>query len=595
MPQDRKIYYLLGIFYLIFNFILGYVFFFNEKRDFSNYATKSAELLKVNMSHLIEDKFCNFEHDTSCKEKFTNFLIEKAKITNLLNISVFLPTGEHIYSSNEKIVKLNNENGSLFAHHNVIQSQWMNSYTSIMGAFKKVFVSTVAVKTPSHNYILIIDFNMTDEYVTAWHDIQLYCWVVVLFSLFFFALLWQLISKNNKRMSHYIGIIQKEKEHALAVSKIKADFLETMSHEIRTPMNGFTGVLELLKDGLKNKKDKELVNLALHSANHLKMILNDILDFRKLEANKIDIEMTSFNLYQNLDKFIKVNVCSVEKSEKKLKIFLDYKLEKNLFLISDQLRLNQILQNLFSNAIKFTSTGTISLHVSNLVENDQEYLILTLKDTGIGIENHKIDSLFEKFTQADASTSRLYGGTGLGLAITKKLVALLQGKIFVESKVGLGSAFTVILPLAKEPAHYRKIGADDLGVEINTKNSLKILVVEDNRVNQIVLSSLLEKDGHSVMCVDSGFKALEVLKKESFNVIFMDIQMPGLDGVETTKRIRNTKWKKNKKLPFIIACTADAFIDKTGAIFDGFIEKPIDMQVIRVLLNAKFQANFVDS
>jgi signal transduction histidine kinase len=591
MPQDRKISYLIGFFYIIFNFVLAYVFFFNEKRDFSNYAIKSAELLKVNLSHLIEEKFCDFDTDALCKQQFTAFLTEKAKITNLLNISVFLPSGAHVYSSNEKIIKITDDISTAFGQNNVIQSEWMNEYLSISGTLEKVFVSTVAVKTPSGKYILIIDYNMTNEYETAWYDIKLYCWVVTLFSLFFFSLLGLLIVKNDKRSARYIRLIQKEKEHALSLSKIKENFLETMSHEIRTPINGFTGVLEILKSTLKDEKQKDLLDLGLHAAGHLKLILNDILDFGKLESGQIKIELTLFNLYENLDKFVKINTCSLGEPKKNLKINLDYKLEKNFFIKCDQLRLNQILQNLFSNAIKFTESGTLSLCVDLYTENEEEFLILTLKDSGIGIEKSKIDYLFEKFTQADASTSRLYGGTGLGLAITKKLVELLNGKITVKSKVGQGREFTVEIPLLRETVCFENNKVPKPLLTVKKQKSLKIMVVEDNYVNQVVLSSLLEKEGHKVTCVESGFKALELFEKENFHVIFMDIQMPDMDGIETTKRLRRIKNKKGR-FPLIIACTADAFMDKADLNFDVFLQKPIDIQNLRELLQFSFLKQF---
>lgn len=587
MPQDKRIYYLIGLFYIIFNVILAYVFFFNENRDFSNYATKSAELLKVNISHLIEENFCEFDHDVLCKENFTDFLTEKSKITNLLNISIFLPNGEHVYSSNEKNTRLTDDKCTLFGSSNYIQSEWMNDYLSIKGILKKVFVSTVAVKTPSSKYILIIDFNMTNEYETAWFDIQLYCWVVLFFSFLFFILLWQLILRNGKRQEKYIRIIKKEKEHALALSKVKENFLEIMSHEIRTPINGFNGVLELLKGTLKNQKQKDLLDLGLHAAQHLKMILDDILDFGKLEANKIKIDDISFNLYENLDKFIRINMCSIAGEKKNLKIVFDYNLEKKLIIRCDKLRLNQILQNLFSNALKFTDMGSVRLIVDSCVKDDQVFLTLTVADTGIGIDESKINYLFEKFTQADPSTSRLYGGTGLGLAITKKLVELLKGEVTVKSKLGKGSEFTVKIPLVEDFVPLKNDENSAHYIKINEKKYLKIMIVEDNHVNRIVLSSLLEKEGHMVTCVESGVKALELIKKENFDLIFMDIQMPDMDGIETTKRIRIIK-KKKKNNPIIIACTADAFFNKENLDFDGFLEKPINIKYLQILIQSYF-------
>lgn len=382
---------------------------------------------------------------------------------------------------------------------------------------------------------------------------------------------------------------QKEFEHELEEAKLKAEasskskevFLAHMSHEIRTPMNAIIGMAGLLSQSNLSSKQKVYLDAIRTSSNNLLNIINDILDFSKIEAGKLTLETVGFQP----DLLIKNTIGSISHLAAGKSILINVQLEKNVpkILLGDPLRINQILINLLSNAIKFTPEGRVSLSASY---TDKNNLILSVTDTGIGIDEEKLQVIFESFTQADNSISRKFGGTGLGLTITRQLTELMGGSITVDSKIGMGTTFKVTIPLNK--------GNDD-DVPISTKTSLgnlqklvglKILLVEDNTLNQFLATTVLESKGLQVDIADNGTAAINKLKNHTFDLILMDIQMPIMGGLEATQIIRN---ELGITTP-IIALTAKAIKGDEQmyleAGMDGYLSKPFEPeQLVNAVAN----------
>ena len=372
---------------------------------------------------------------------------------------------------------------------------------------------------------------------------------------------------------------EKARFEAEEARKTQEQFLANMSHEIRTPMNGVIGMTQLLSATNLNADQKEFVENIQQSTGNLMAIINDILDLTKIVAGKITLVQKDYLFNDLITNCVKMNQYRADEKG----ILLHCNIDKNipLVLAGDPYRLNQILLNLVSNAIKFTHKGEVNVAI-NLQEQSAESVALEfiVSDTGIGIAADKIDSVFERFMQVSGDSTRKYGGTGLGLTITKQLIQLLGGNITVKSRQHEGSTFTFYLTLltGKQPAGENPVTGE--AAEPNLQNALAgihILLVEDNLINQKVAVKLLEKQGAIVEVANHGKEAIELLKDIRTDIILMDIQMPEMDGYEATKIIRYQMPEEISKLP-IIAMTASALIsDQKKCLFAGmndYIAKP---------------------
>ena len=359
--------------------------------------------------------------------------------------------------------------------------------------------------------------------------------------------------------------------------KAKQQFLSNMSHEIRTPMNaiiGFTKVL--LKTNLSSKQNEYLTAIKM-SGNALIVLINDILDLAKVDAGKMTFEHTPFKMAVSISAMLHLFETKIH--EKNLKLIKEYDSNIPEVLIGDAVRLHQIILNLVSNAVKFTTEGEITVNVKLLCEDDEKATVeFTISDTGIGIAENKIENIFESFRQASSNTSRLYGGTGLGLSIVKQLIEPQGGSIKVKSKINEGSTFSFILSFQKTNVD-AVLDSEIIELDSDIKN-INVLVVEDIALNQLLMKTLLDEFGFKSDIASNGKIAIEKLQTESYDIILMDLQMPEMNGFEATEYIRN---KLNSIIP-IIALTADVTtvdLEKCKLVgMNDYIAKPVDERVL---------------
>ena len=454
------------------------------------------------------------------------------------------------------------------------------------------------------------------------------------------------VGERTAELQHEV-IVRRQSEHELKLAKdaaesanlAKSEFLANMSHEIRTPMNGILGMTELMLSTSATAEQTEYLQMVRSSADALMVVINDILDFSKIEAGKMELDVFEFTPHETLDQVVRL--MEVRAREKGLLLRFEMSQEVPQRLIGDAGRLRQVLINLVGNAIKFTDHGQVSLGL-RLAPNDAEEalnqdqtapavnglkLLFSVRDTGVGIAKDKQEVIFEAFSQADGSTTRKYGGTGLGLAISSRLVRMGGGKIWVESELGHGSVFhftmqfrlpeDVVSGVSVQPAaDGRKLisqaqPATDASC-LNAKRSLRILVAEDNPVNQRLVVRLLEKRGHQPQVAPNGREAVSLLMTESFDLALMDVQMPEANGFEATQEIRNYEAQilsgnieppshssfsqthhTRKRLP-IIAMTAHALLGDRERCVDGgmdaYISKPIRAQELIQLIDSVSQS-----
>ncbi|WP_438969838.1 ATP-binding protein [Methylophaga sp.] len=379
----------------------------------------------------------------------------------------------------------------------------------------------------------------------------------------------------------YAEILLSRNRKARQIDLAKDAFLASMSHEIRSPLNGVVGMTSILRQTRLNDEQKVIVNAIDTSAGHLTAVIGDILDFSKINAGKIELDYSSVQLSQLFQQCIDITLPQAKQKSQHMRLNISQSLQ-SVYFRTDTTRLKQIVINLLSNAVKFTeSQGTIELSVRKEISQSQPLLNIMISDNGIGMTDIQQSRLFHSFSQADTSTTRKFGGSGLGLAISKNLALLMGGDITVISEIDKGSQFTLTLP-------FEVVDIDDdnqrplISPETNKQN-LKILVTDDLTMNQSMMVMMLEKLGYRADVADDGQMALEMQSQNEYDLIFMDWEMPEMDGVEATRLIRLTA--KSERHPWIIALTANASSTHKEKCLEAgmndYITKPISIDQIR--------------
>ncbi|SCA58317.1 putative Histidine kinase [Candidatus Terasakiella magnetica] len=381
------------------------------------------------------------------------------------------------------------------------------------------------------------------------------------------------VSKQSGEISKLLEEVVEQKDKAVNASQAKSEFLANMSHELRTPMMGIRGVLDLLKtDQDLSQNSQNLLHDLDSSAQSLIHIVDEILDISKIEAGKLAIERVSSQPAGLIDELVKVFGPAAK--QKRLELKTNAHLHEGYWCKLDPTRFKQIVTNLINNALKFTLDGFVKVTMERVEEDGIQYLIVEVSDSGIGMTKGQVDHIFERFKQADGSTTRKYGGTGLGLAISSELSHLHGGDLSVESQKNIGSTFTLKLPVEESEPLIEE------AEEQQALSELDILLAEDNLINQKVVLAMLNKHGHRVVVANDGEQAVEQAHKQKFDVILMDMQMPKMDGLEATKHIRQGEGPNQGSV--ILAFTADAIREHRERYFasgvNDIVTKPIKIE-----------------
>jgi two-component system, sensor histidine kinase len=372
------------------------------------------------------------------------------------------------------------------------------------------------------------------------------------------------------------------RDAAEQATRAKSAFLATMSHEIRTPMNGVLGMAELIERTPLDAHQRRLAHALTRSGRALLALINDLLDYSKVEAGRLSIESEPFDLLAALDECVQLAAPAASRKGVRLEHAVAPGVPE--WVLGDRLRLQQIVNNLLGNAVKFTDAGSVRLGV-RAASVAGGVVVVEVADTGCGIDAAALPRLFEPFTQADPGTARRHGGTGLGLAIVQRLARAMGGEVVAASEPGRGSRFAVTLPLpaASRPEIQMASLAGTMGGQV-----LEVLVVEDNEVNQLLAQTQLEQLGHRVTLAVDGSQALELTERSRFDVVLMDCHMPGIDGYEATRRLREREAEQTRQRVYVVAVTASAMTEDRQrceqAGMDAFLGKPYTRaQLVKVL------------
>ncbi len=397
----------------------------------------------------------------------------------------------------------------------------------------------------------------------------------------FFSIFLRDITERKKAENELIRATQEAEKARLA----EQQFLANMSHEIRTPMNAVIGMSHLLYQSNLTEIQKDYVDSLLFSADSLMAIINNILDLSKIEANELEFESKTFNLFELLKSLQSTFQYRVKEKPISVAFAMDYKIENQV--IGDPTRLNQILTNLMGNAAKFTQQGTIGIDAKLLetTSNDTYKILFTVHDTGIGIPDEKLPIIFKSFKQVDDQITRKYGGTGLGLAIVKELVERQGGSLEVDSTVGEGTEFRFILRFGKSPKKAPRTFKSEMKIESSfSLEGIRVLVVEDNDMNQKLVTKILKMWDANYELANNGLEAVELSLKGKFHLILMDVHMPEMDGCGATIEIRKNPDNPNYHTP-IVALTAAALLDEKRRVFDAgmndFLTKPFSPKMLK--------------
>lgn len=530
--------------------------------------------------------FSGILRDISSRKKNEETL--KSTTTRLQNLIKTIQAGVLVEDENRHVVLCNDQFCQMFSipapADSLIGMDCSNAADQSKDLFKnpELFVSRI------HDLLLKREIAVNEE--CELHNGQVYArdYVPIFIDNEYRGHLW--LYRDVSEAKQIQNDLLRAKQLAEVSMNAKQDFLAKMSHELRTPINGVLGLTNLMINSQLSKENMEYLNGIRFSGEHLLSIINDILDLSKIEAGKLQIESLAFDPHKVVDQLLK-NL-KVQAEAKKVSLTMDWESIIPSPLIGDPLRLSQVLMNLLSNAIKFTQEGFVHISGKAIVLNQQTCeLQFSVKDSGIGIPKDKLDIIFESFTQADQSTAVRFGGTGLGLTIVKQLVEMQGGRILVNSEVGRGSVFTIVIPytIAEKSS---SITVAEPKTMLSFPGS-KVLVVEDNLINQLVAKRTLENWQIEVTVANNGLEALHILKmRDDFDLVIMDVQMPEMDGIEATYRIRHDFEEPIRSIA-ILAMTASVLHDPRGRVISAgmqdYISKPFNPTELNQKLSAFLQ------